>query len=396
MKLFIRVFFVSFFFIVTSPASSAITPVTQKTISPPIVAETVSAFRQYIAIDGLPIVVPTVVEVPISSGSLEHYEAAVLNSASGALAPYYFQQEVRMNEQSLSAASSQTTAPYALVDKHSLTYAEFLLPETGEEGRAVITLTSPEPITTSSLTVTLDNYVALPTSIEIRAVTDVGSTIVVAKRAMPGTTITFPRTSAKSWNVTFTHSQPLRISELAFQQENALVTRSRGIRFLAQPGASYRVYFDSDRRVDVTLPESGNLRSDLDVLALPQSASIPNPQYVMADIDKDGVPDTLDNCVEIANPAQEDRNNNKRGDACEDFDRDGILNPQDNCPDHPNVNQADSDGDGIGDLCDNEESRITERYTWLPWLGIGSALIVLIVLFAMTARSVSKGTGAKG
>jgi MYXO-CTERM domain-containing protein len=35
-----------------------------------------------------------------------------------------------------------------------------------------------------------------------------------------------------------------------------------------------------------------------------------------------------------------------------DIDDDGILVPEDNCPDVPNVDQADRDGDGYGDACD--------------------------------------------
>jgi hypothetical protein len=110
----------------------------------------------------------------------------------------------------------------------------------------------------------------------------------------------------------------------------------------------------------------------------------------MADSDSDGIPDLRDNCVQLANPDQVDIDGNGRGDACDDFDKDGLMNSVDNCPAITNANQADVDSDKIGDACDDEESRVTEKYKWLPWAGIGFAGVVLIVLFALTARSMKK------
>jgi len=44
----------------------------------------------------------------------------------------------------------------------------------------------------------------------------------------------------------------------------------------------------------------------------------------------------------------------------------------------------------VGDECDGEESRLTERYTWVPWVGMGLAALVLVGLFAVTARSFAR------
>src|ERR1700690_618726 len=58
------------------------------------------------------------------------------------------------------------------------------------------------------------------------------------------------------------------------------------------------------------------------------------------DQDDDGVPDAIDNCPTVANPAQSDLDADGRGDAC------------DNCVLVENTDQTDTDGDGIGDACD--------------------------------------------
>ena len=59
------------------------------------------------------------------------------------------------------------------------------------------------------------------------------------------------------------------------------------------------------------------------------------------DADADGVEDSIDNCVNIANPIQEDDDKDGLGDAC------------DNCPFDANPGQEDGDDDGAGDACDN-------------------------------------------
>lgn len=67
------------------------------------------------------------------------------------------------------------------------------------------------------------------------------------------------------------------------------------------------------------------------------------------DTDKDGIPDTQDNCPITPNPDQADADGDGVGDVC------------DNCPSVANVNQADSDDNGVGDVCqvpDDEETTI--------------------------------------
>lgn len=74
------------------------------------------------------------------------------------------------------------------------------------------------------------------------------------------------------------------------------------------------------------------------------------------DADDDGIADGDDNCPEVANPDQADRDDDSIGDACDaDRDGDGVANDVDNCPDAFNADQADYDGDGIGDACDADD-----------------------------------------
>jgi len=72
------------------------------------------------------------------------------------------------------------------------------------------------------------------------------------------------------------------------------------------------------------------------------------------DTDGDGVPDTTDNCPNVANADQADADNDGIGDACEaDSDGDGVIDDNDNCPEVANADQADADDDVLGNACDS-------------------------------------------
>ncbi|QFU77861.1 hypothetical protein EY643_11695 [Halioglobus maricola] len=78
----------------------------------------------------------------------------------------------------------------------------------------------------------------------------------------------------------------------------------------------------------------------------------------IADKDRDGIPDLLDNCPETPNADQLDDDGDGLGNRCDaiqqisDRDTDGVTDFFDNCPDTPNAEQQDADADGLGDSCD--------------------------------------------
>ena len=352
--------------------------------TPNNIQEITSAYRKYKDIAGFAITAPTVVEIPFNE-AVERFEFAVLDTATNSFQPAFLKQDVNLIPVR-AEASNTPESPMNMLDQNTRTYTDFPLPEEAR-GETRILLTTEQSITSSSLALVLDNFVALPTEIEIRAVVNGADRIVVARTKMSGGIVRFPATTAARWIITLEYAQPLRIAELRLAQNETIKVHTRSLRFLAQPDHSYRLYFDPDRFVIPRVGESGNLTDDREVMKLLSPRTQVNPTYIPADVDRDGLEDAIDNCVNTPNPDQIDINGNRRGDDCDDFDRDGIINSKDNCPAAPNRYQEDEDGDGIGNVCDTEESRVTERYGWLPWLGVGFAAVVLISLFILTARS---------
>lgn len=349
-----------------------------------------SAFRKFKDIDSLAIKVPTVVEISFNESYLEMLNFAVFDKTDNTFEPYLFKQEIKNLDSILNVSSPQISGPTiaSITDKKLQTYVDFLL-QPGSTGSAKIILTSPDVVSSSAFTTLLDNYVALPNYIEIIAMVDGQEKTVLAKSPMSGNTVYFPKTASSRWFVTYWYSQPLRITEINLVQENSLKNTSNLVRFLAQPGHSYRIFFDPDRYVNSVAKEKGDLQLAKEVVKIANTSVQSNPSYIVADTDKDGTPDTKDNCVSVRNPNQADVNSNEVGDDCEDFDLDRVINSKDNCPGVANTNQRDMDGDKVGDACDKQESRFTESHPWVPWAGIGFATLVLISLFVITARAKS-------
>lgn len=347
---------------------------------------TIRAFQKYKEISAPSIKVPTVVEVPLPNDFSNRFDFAVLDAETNAFQPYLFIESLRTARAPLSVS---VQGGDRMLDGDTRTFTEFALPQSGQ-GQTSLVLTSTKSMSLSGMTFFLDQFVALPSFIEIRANTDSGEKIVLARSQMHSNSVVFPKTVAKEWTVSFTYGQMLRITEIVLNDETAGMTGTRILRFLAQSKHGYRVYFDADRSVQMRVGEAGNLSSDEGVLRIADALTHTNPRFVLADTDGDSLPDMRDNCVSTANSDQIDIDENGRGDACDDFDKDGRVNSLDNCPNDPNSNQSDVDGDKVGDVCDKEESRVTEKYPWLPMAGIGFAGIVLAVLFTITAQSMFK------
>ena len=339
------------------------------------------------------IVVPTVVEIPLEEEYLyDTWEFALYDVGEGIFEPNMYRTEPIPNQATFTISSEEQDGlirfPERMMDKNTTSYADLLLPAQGH-GSANFIIQTNRPVTSSGLALSLERNVALPTSVKIRAMVDGETRVVLAENNMTQTTVRFPQVTSSQWMVAFSYGQPLRITELQIFDDKTPALK-QGERFLAQPGHVYRLYLDPDNLIRPRMAQSANLSLNEGVIRLPASPSEANPLYRPADVDGDGIPNIIDNCVSLANQDQVDVDNNKRGDACDDFDRDGVLNTKDNCPDSPNSDQRDTDGDLVGDVCDKEESRFTEKYSWIPWIGIGSAGIVLIVLLFLTVRSLPK------
>src|SRR3989339_1140254 len=356
------------------------------------IKNTISTYRNYKEVLLPKILVPTVVEIPFIETSLERFDFLVLNKTTNNFEPSLLL--IKKDASPLNVtirdlnSNSQIFNGGNILDDNESSYIE--LPIVGDiTGSAEITVTSQNSLTTDSLFLLLDNYVALPNMVSVSAGIDQNLKTVLATKKVDSQSIYFPQTSATKFVIKLTYSQPLRITELRLGGYN-VQSKSYKLRFLAQPNNQYKVYFDPDRRINTKVGEMGNLTDNNDVLMLGGGVSVVNPSYLIADSDGDNVPDVLDNCVSISNSDQEDINKNGRGDVCDDFDKDGLVNSLDNCPDLPNYNQQDTDGDKIGDVCDGVESRLTEKYPWLPWLGIGLASLIVIGLFVFTALPMRK------
>ncbi len=343
-----------------------------------------SVFQSKVTVSNSGVIVPTVVEVPFAQITLNRVGFLVREIGTGKLIPSYFKQSIIESKEPLFARSTFGSGTQLVVDNNPISMFSFPLKGDQEISTVDIAVSSGNPITSSRLYLELAKNVTVPLSIKITAKDTNGiDQTIVATRPVTSNTILFPETSARFWNVTLQYNQPLRIAELRFAQDDAATQAEQSLRFLAQKGMTYEVFFNPDQAFIGATSESGDLQDDTNVRIVQALKIEKNALYVPADVDYDGILDTNDNCPAESNSDQEDVDTNGIGDSCDDFDRDAILNNVDNCANNPNMNQSDEDGDGIGDVCDDQESRITERYMWVPWVGMGIAFLVLIVLFIL-------------
>lgn len=339
-----------------------------------------SAAKLYGEVTVTDIVVPTVVALPFDDAQLEQTDFYVVDESSDKrIASQYFKNTVNEATKPRIFEVNGNDIP-ALTDNDPKTTYTFPLIDDNQT-ETILRVVFPEPVASSKLILALDKNVALPISVKIVAVNDTQPLTVLAPVQMRSLTQVFPTTVAKEWQVTFTQSQLLRLSALTLAPDVADNSKSGTLRFLAQPNRTYTIYTNADRPIQVSAQEGGDLSDYAFLKTLPPLLLEENPMYVPADIDEDTIIDIYDNCVSVSNQDQLDFDSNGRGDACDDFDKDGRINSLDNCPDEPNSSQMDADADSIGDQCDGVESRFTEQYPFIPWLGLGFALLAILGMF---------------
>lgn len=332
------------------------------------------------------ILVPTVVEVPLTGLVDNSTQVLVTRAQTGEAVPSRYESKtVKQPAQLQAMISGDIQRGYYLIDNNLQTTTDFHL--VGDEPTvSTFSLISEVPVSSSAINFHLAQYVALPNSIKITAVNNGLSYILVSNHQMTGTKVVFPETVAETWLIEVTHSQPLRLSEVQLIQSQVEETRTQSVRFLALPGESYNIYLNPDSYVTLPRLESSNFESNDEVLTIAPLPKQTNRTFKEADSDRDNVVDRLDNCVNISNFDQLDIDGNGRGDACDDWDRDGIINSTDSCPSVANRSQTDEDGDGIGDACDQEESRFTERHSWVSWVGLVFAAGTILGMFLLVRR----------
>lgn len=360
--------------------------------APPLMdrADSLSAFQSYAEVTPS-VTIPTVVEVPVSDPVFRRGGFVVYESTTKQFQPSLYHE--KFVAEPVAVSYSADVVPdmgyvAALSDESSLVSVEFpVSADTTTERTVHLSAQINREIMATGFVLHLDPFVALPRTVEVSAVNADGSSrIVLSKTAVTSEVIRFPKTASSRFVIALSYIQPLRINEISFFDDAALRSDGRSVRFLARPGEAYALYFQADRPFTGVVGESPNLSDDRDVKILPMPTIRVNPLFRPADTDGDGVRDTMDDCVTIANPDQADENRNGLGDVCDDYDRDGVMNPKDNCPSHPNRNQSDTDHDGKGDVCDGEESRLTESRPWIPWVAMGFGVLVVASLFILTIR----------
>ncbi len=252
------------------------------------------------------------------------------------------------------------------------------------QNKVVIDIKSDRLFKSDSVSFFFDKNIEKPTRIRVTSVQEDGTEkILLPESFFSNNTINFPEANVKHYRITFYYIKPLRINEIVFHEKGVPITTKKFVRFIAQPQMVYNIYHNADNFVKTKLTELPNFDiGKVKTIVKPKLVK-DNPLYKKADADKDGILDSVDNCINIANIDQIDKDKNGKGDACEDFDHDGIVNAKDNCPMKVNHAQTDSDFDGIGDACDGEESRFMEKYPWIPY-------VVLVVVFGIVSGLIIK------
>ena len=254
-----------------------------------------------------------------------------------------------------------------------------IYPRDNLSGNVSVLVEAEYPITIDEVSLALTDGSNGPQSLALYVQIDpLSDDFVLVDSATGVSSLGFQTITADTWRLDMAVDRSVRIDAILPNVVDDRAIVNQELIFQALPDNTYTLYTFGRRSVasDVSL----NLAGEPELIA-ELSSLLPNPNYQPADRDRDGVPDTTDNCPLHNNPEQLDSDNDGIGNYCEDSDRDYVIDGEDNCPMTPNRNQADRDIDGVGDLCDESDSRVGEAYTILPWLMIAAVSVVLGALF---------------
>lgn len=334
------------------------------------------------------LIVPKIVSVTLPQNLLNSQRFGVYNKTEDKFIPHETSR-VQSNKVPVQVFNLEQPGRSlsSLVDDNYNTTVDFPITENKKTSEIKLRYSFNGPITSDSFEMSLSQYAVRPTKVSIFI--DDGKAenpkVIVSGLIPNSNTINFPVSTSDNWIVQLEYSQPLRFTELYFVNKNIVENKST-LRFLAYSNNQYEIYYDPEVIVAQEVGEKPNLSVTKDMISATVENIRDNYLYKPADSDGDGIPDFIDNCPKHSNEDQIDIDKNNRGDACDDFDRDGIINIEDNCIDIPNRDQADIDRDGIGDACDDEESRPTEKYPWIIWVGLVFAVLIFVGLFIFAIR----------
>jgi hypothetical protein len=299
---------------------------------------------------------PTIVEIKNLSQSGNYVVTDDTNKAIEQQSLTVRQRKI-IPPQQVEACTTTCTNATALADGDDATTFDFpLLSKGTQKGKIKIVYAKPLMTDTVVFRTTSDSYMpqAFTLMIDGKAVLN----------TISGDSAHFPKMEATTVEIEFTYDQPIRFTEVGV----GLNTEEDVSSVVYQPNTKYILYTDSP------LGKENTPVPAIDLFAKPAEQEITllgmtsNGLYKERDTDGDGVINSVDNCPMQPNPDQKDSNSNGIGDVCDDYDYDGVPTYLDNCPMVANPDQIDTDKDGIGDACDKEESRITEKYAWIPWV----------------------------
>lgn len=355
----------------------------------PLSLEDKSSFQQVAEIASPEAATPVMIDVPLQFPYDATQTHVVVETATQIPIPSMIITQTQTEKLSFTAIDSfDTPSINNVVDGNMRSFTEFPFDEDEQKNNdVIIDLTANHIFRSSSLSLYLDDHIALPRTVRLASVSEDGTETVLLKRqSLKGRTLSFPEAHTDHLRLTLTYAQPLRIREIVIHESSVTKTIEKFVRFLAKPGMPHQIYFDAENFVSVPTAEAPNFHTEEHVFVIKPSHVSDNAQFKQADTDDDGIVDSDDNCVTVVNPDQIDIDNNGRGDTCDDFDRDGVINATDNCPDDANRAQKDIDGDGIGDVCDEEESRFLEQYPWLPGVTIAVVGVIVVLLIVKVLK----------